>query len=184
MARRRVNRNDNVLAGIFCCGLAGYWLRHAPIKIWADGVVALGICVVLILLYLWWTGRHDAAYWTKLRSRGIADPLALSSLEYEEFCALLLRQQGWRTTLTRSSGDFGADILAKRGGRSIAIQCKRYAKPVGVKAVQEVYAAKPYYGMQRAMVMSSSGFTRAARDLAEKTGTALIVVGRGAPPRI
>ena len=48
----------------------------------------------------------------------------------------------------------------------MAVQAKRYAKPVGVKAVQEVAAARSFYGASGAAVITNGAFTPAARRLA------------------
>jgi len=61
------------------------------------------------------------------------------------------------------SVDFGVDLIANRGGTSVAIQCKRWSTPVGNKAVQEAYAGRGYYSSTHAAVVSLSGYTKAAR---------------------
>lgn len=90
--------------------------------------------------------------------------------EYEMYCVRKMRRRLW-TFVRRvgKSGDFGADIVA-RGAffTKIVVQCKHYSKPVGVKAVQEVYAAKKYYGASRAAVATNAVFTRAAKKLAKE----------------
>lgn len=98
----------------------------------------------------------------------------MTGREFEEYCADLLRKKGYRrVTVTKASGDQGADILARRHGRTYAIQCKLYQKPVGNAAVQEAFAGRQYYGCDRGMVMTNSTFTKGARELAERTETEL-----------
>jgi restriction system protein len=66
------------------------------------------------------------------------------------------------------SGDFGADIIARTLFlRKIVVQCKSYSHKVGVRAVQEVIAARQYYGASRAAVATNSTFTRSAQKLAK-----------------
>jgi restriction system protein len=55
----------------------------------------------------------------------------------------------------------------------IDIQAKRYSKPVGNKAVQEVIAAKAYYRCDEALVISNNSYTKSAKDLAQKVGVSL-----------
>ena len=62
-------------------------------------------------------------------------------IAYERFCTERLREAGWNARPTRASGDQGADIVAEHGGIRLVVQCKRYGKPVGNAAVQEVAAA-------------------------------------------
>lgn len=61
--------------------------------------------------------------------------------------AQVLRDNGFRhVEVTVECGDQGVDILAVRGGKTYAIQCKNYAGAVGNTAVQEAYAGAEYYG--------------------------------------
>ena len=68
--------------------------------------------------------------------------------------------------MTSTTGDFGADIIAERNEERIAVQCKRYAKPVGVKAVQEAISAMKHYECDRCLVVTNNRFTRQAMVLA------------------
>ncbi|WP_408069788.1 restriction endonuclease [Butyrivibrio sp. JL13D10] len=99
-------------------------------------------------------------------------PLPMDELEghdFEYYCADLLKEHGFsEVEVTRGSGDFGADILAEKDGISYAIQCKCYDKPIGVKAVQEIYAGKDYYDCMVGAVMTNQYFTAPAVELAKK----------------
>ena len=89
--------------------------------------------------------------------------------EFEYYCANLLEQHGFiDVEVTRGSGDFGIDVLAEKDGVSYAIQCKRYEKPVGVKAVQEAYAGRDYYDRMVGAVMTNQYFTAPAVEAAKK----------------
>ncbi|WP_132254533.1 restriction endonuclease [Methylobacterium segetis] len=93
---------------------------------------------------------------------------------YEQFCAGRLTEAGWRAHTTRTSGDQGADIVAERDRVRLVVQCKRYGKPVGNAAVQEVAAAARYWSGDMAAVVTNAGFTPAARKLAAATGVLLL----------
>ena len=56
----------------------------------------------------------------------------------------------------------------------LVVQCKRYGKPVGNGAVQEIAAAMRYWSGDMAVVVSNAGFTPAARKLAAATGVELL----------
>ncbi len=89
--------------------------------------------------------------------------------EFEHFCADLLKRRGFKEVrVTKGSGDFGIDILAERDGISYGIQCKNYTAPIGVKAVQEVYAGRDYYDCMVGVVMSNQYFTGPAVEAAKK----------------
>ena len=93
----------------------------------------------------------------------------LEGHEFEHYCADLLKKDGFQDIyVTKGSGDFGADILAEKAGVTFAFQCKCYTEPVGVKAVQEIYAGRDYYDRMVGVVMSNQYFTEPARKAADK----------------
>ena len=104
----------------------------------------------------------------KIRNR----PLPMDEMEghdFEYYCADILKERGFlEVEVTKGSGDFGADILAEKDGVTYAIQCKCYDKPIGVKAVQEVYAGRDYYDRMVGVVMTNQYFTQPAVELARK----------------
>ena len=89
--------------------------------------------------------------------------------------AQVLRDNGFRhVEVTVECGDQGVDILAVRGGKTYAIQCKNYAGAVGNAAVQEAYAGAEYYGCDvPAVVCPTDVHGIPARELAESTGVEL-----------
>lgn len=95
-------------------------------------------------------------------------------IAYERFCAARLERAGWTARVTRAAGDQGVDVVAERGGVRLVVQCKRYAKPVGNAAVQEITAAAHHWSSDLAAVVSNAGFTPAARKLAVSTGVLLL----------
>ena len=98
----------------------------------------------------------------------------LDGHSFEYYIANLLRAFGLtNVTVTQGSGDYGVDIIAYAGEEKIAIQCKHYAKPVGIKAVQEVYAGKAHNNAVAAAVITNNYFTDAARTLAAETDVQL-----------
>lgn len=99
----------------------------------------------------------------------------LSGVEYEAKIANLVNENTtWKATLTNATGDQGADILLSKSQMSIIIQTKYYADKVGNSAVQEAFSAKKFYGADLAFVISNSGFTKSAIELADATGVKLL----------
>jgi restriction system protein len=89
--------------------------------------------------------------------------------DFEYFCADLLRKKGFQEVeVTKGSGDYGIDILAQKDGVTYGIQCKCYATPVGVKAVQEAYAGRDYYDCMVGVVLTNQYFTSPAVEVAKK----------------
>ena len=102
---------------------------------------------------------------------------AVDSMEgvvYEDYCQTILLQAGWEVRHTKASGDQVVDLIAEIEDIMVCIQCKRYSKPVGNKAVQEVLAGKAFYGGTHAVVASNAGFTKAAKSLAKSADVILI----------
>jgi len=90
----------------------------------------------------------------------------MSGLDYEKFCADILRENGWGVTELPGSGDHGADLLAEKNNISVAIQCKHYSKPLDNTPVQEIVAAQMHYKTTYAAVVASSSYTKGAMTLA------------------
>ncbi len=98
----------------------------------------------------------------------------MSGTEFEDYIADILYANGIEILeVTKASGDFGADIIAIYENERIAVQCKHYSKPVGVKAVQEAVSACSYYKCDRGAVIATQEFTRQAKELASESGVIL-----------
>ncbi|MBA4805423.1 MAG: restriction endonuclease [Brevundimonas sp.] len=102
-------------------------------------------------------------------------PTALSGgTAFEQSCLETIRSFGYPAEITSASADNGVDILSTINGKLIAFQCKNHRRPIGVTAVQEVFAGARFYGASYGAVISSSGYTKAAENLAAKTGVRLL----------
>ncbi|MUG03981.1 hypothetical protein GM556_00240 [Bombella sp. ESL0378] len=99
---------------------------------------------------------------------------AMDPLDYERFCAGLLCKAGWKAVATPPGSDQGVDILAEQAGIHFVVQCKLYTRPVGNKAVQEIFTARQHRHAHYAAVVSNAGYTRSARQLAHATGVHLL----------
>lgn len=95
--------------------------------------------------------------------------------DYEYLVAKYLRGHGYTgVKVTKGSGDFGVDVTAHKAGHKYAVQCKHYSSPVSLGAIQEAVAGKALYNCDRAMVVTNSTFTRAARELANANNVLLL----------
>jgi Restriction endonuclease len=71
----------------------------------------------------------------------------LSGEDFETYLAKVLKECGFEDISgTPTTGDQGADLIAKRSGHTVVIQAKRYQGSVGNRAVQEVVGAIKFYG--------------------------------------
>ncbi len=81
---------------------------------------------------------------------------------------------GYEGEVTKASGDGGTDVIAKRGNRTVAIQCKLYQGSVGSKAVQMLLAAQRLYGATDFILITTGKFTREALELGRKADVRMI----------
>ena len=124
------------------------------------------IIILIGILILCLAGLGVLKY-AKLRRPSDID--LMEGHDFEYFCADLLRKKGFQEVeVTKGSGDYGIDILAQKDGVTYGIQCKCYATPVGVKAVQEAYAGKDYYDCMVGVVLTNQYFTTPAVEVAKK----------------
>lgn len=127
-----------------------------PVLLTAGGILILALAAIFTVRFF------------RNRSRG-SEMDDMEGHEFEYFCADLLRDNGFtEVEVTRGSGDYGVDILAQKDGITYAVQCKCHTDPIGIRAVQEVYAGRDYYDRMVGVVMTNQYFTSAAVHAAEK----------------
>ena len=140
-----------VVAGFF-------WPRAPGIVFMGLGLIGLLHLAVLVYEQITETRFHED----------------MSPEEFEHYCAAVLREMKWKARVTQASGDQGVDIVADKRSMRIVIQCKKYSKPVGNRAVQEIVAAVAHEGAQRAVVVTTSDYTPAAEKLATSNRVLLL----------
>jgi HJR/Mrr/RecB family endonuclease len=155
---------------IGCCEVAAICGAWVLVKHLAWQYTAIIGCSIL---YAWWlAGSYGRTGIKQFQYRKV-DVSKLTPLEYEEYCAVLLRGAGWRANTTPRQ-DQGADVLAVLRRTKAVIQCKMYASPVGNRAVQEAIAGRAFYKTHLAVVVSTAPYTRSARQLAARTEVLLL----------
>jgi restriction system protein len=97
-----------------------------------------------------------------------------SGIEFEIYIAELFKILNYRIETTKSTGDFGVDLIISRNLIRTAIQAKRYAENVGITAIQEVVSGAIYYKCDNSMVVTNSYFSNAAKKLGANLGVILI----------
>jgi restriction system protein len=94
----------------------------------------------------------------------------MTGIEFEQYCKEILLNYNWLVRTTKASGDHGIDIIARKNGNDVGIQCKNYITKVGNKAIQEVYTGCHFYDLDIPIIVTSFGFTKQAIQEAEKLG--------------
>lgn len=104
--------------------------------------------------------------------RNFADVHVITALRFEELVGSVFRHMGYHVSLTQASHDDRYDLIMLDGSTRgpIIVECKRYAdhRPVRVGVVREVMGVQLVSGIKRAKVVTSSRFTYAAQDVAER----------------
>ncbi len=119
--------------------------------------------------------RFQSYYAERKATPSVAVDSSMSGSAFEMLVADLLRAAGVEVvSTTQATGDQGADLLFTHKGKRVVVQAKRYQGTVGNAAVQEVFAAKGFFGCDVAWVVTNSRFSRSAIDLASQLGVVLI----------
>ena len=91
----------------------------------------------------------------------------ISWREFEDLVGEAYKRKGYVVTETTSGADGGVDIILKKGGEKLLVQCKQWRMvKVGVKVVRELYGVVAAEGASGGVVISSGTFTQEAQAFA------------------
>lgn len=90
----------------------------------------------------------------------------MSGEEFELFMTQYFKSQGFKTTHTPISGDYGIDLIIENDFGKIGVQAKCYSNKVSLDAVQQVVAGLRHYGLSSGIVVTNSYFQPSAIRLA------------------
>ena len=99
----------------------------------------------------------------------------LSGWQFEEEFSKLIKERGYNIELTKGSGDGGIDLIARKDGRKIIIQCKKWKNQVGPAPVRELQGVRE--PEEDAWVVGLGGFTKGAVEFAKQKSIRLIDYG-------
>ncbi|HYW35877.1 MAG TPA: restriction endonuclease [Balneolaceae bacterium] len=95
----------------------------------------------------------------------------MQPFEFERFIAKLFNKMGYSAKVTSKTGDFGIDVIAKKGEDVVAIQAKKYSvgNNIGNRAVQRLIGSMSYkdYKANKGILITTSDFTNQAYNQAE-----------------
>lgn len=105
----------------------------------------------------------------KLRRKELKD---LSAWRFEDLVKELFEQKGFIVEKTKQTRDGGKDLIAKTtvGGIPfvILIECKHHNKKIGVDYVRQLFGVQNMEGVNKAVLVTSSSFTKDAIKFAER----------------
>lgn len=131
-------------------------------------ITSTSITIILYLLIIKKWNKREKQLQEAILHTNISQVDKLTPYEFEEWVARFLRIAGYKAHATKKSGDYGVDVVAEKDNTSIAIQVKKFTKPVGIKAVQEVISGMDYYNCYEGWVITTAPyFTQAAKNLAK-----------------
>lgn len=102
-------------------------------------------------------------YWQKLKGTKL-----------ENAVKALLEEKFWTVQTIKTVGDAGIDLICKRKGKKVLIQCKGEAKPLGVGAVRDAACVKAMEKPNLMVVVAPNGFTSGSKNAALKAGLKLL----------
>jgi hypothetical protein len=106
-------------------------------------------------------------------------PLKLTPMEFERLVANIWADNGFQTTVTQATADRGLDVIATSGGQKIAIQAKRYhpdKTKVGGPETRRALGASTEEGASKCVIVTTSSFTKQAREASKRAGNGLELV--------
>lgn len=128
--------------------------------------------VTYVVLFAVWKIR----YRIKLSGASIQQVDKMTGEQFEEFLAICYKKHGFDVKMTPKTCDFGADLLLTdpKTGTKVCIQAKRYRGLVGEEAVQQTLSGREYYKCDKAMIVTNSHYTDAAKALAKRCDIKMI----------
>ena len=100
--------------------------------------------------------------------------MSLGGVEFERELGTLFRHLGYRVEWTPGSGDQGVDLVLRRDGKTIVVQCKSHQSPVGPAIVRELYGSMVAFPADSAVLACTGGFTRGVKEFTQGKPISLI----------
>lgn len=194
ITQRDFNKVVKKHGGLFATGLlflfGGIQLLLAGIIMMASdgsgGFIAIGVICVLIGIAMMIGGKvarkreaeereaQALAREQRFLQSNITVTDNMSGETFEDFLSAVLKNVGYNVRKTKRTGDYGVDLILQKGETQIIVQAKRYKNKVSVNAIQEISAAKNYYKIYNAWVITNNYFTAPAKNLAAQNQIRLI----------
>ena len=102
--------------------------------------------------------------------------MSMSGLEFEREMGSLYRRLGYNVQMTATSGDHGIDLILRKNGKTIVVQCKSHQAPVGESVARDLLGSMHAVHADSAILACTGGFTRSARKFVEAQPIRLITV--------
>lgn len=161
----RTQSSDATFVVIVLVGAAA-WTHRAELE--RIAFIALALLGCALVLRIGWK------YFAYRRSKGLGSIDSMNSFEFEQYVAILMRNNGYRNVSLTEKYDMGVDIIAEKDGLRWGVQVKHYSGLVKASAVHQVVTGLKLYGCDRAMVVTNSTYSTTAQTVAAGNECALI----------
>jgi len=110
------------------------------------------------------------------RQRDLQSLKNLTWQQFEQLVAEAYRRLGYSISINDQNGaDGGIDLILKRSGEVVLVQCKRWkSSSVGVAIVREMYGLLTHHRADRVKIVCVGRFTKDARNFAHKKPIELV----------
>lgn len=124
------------------------------------------VIIIIMLTLILVVSKKDNMY--KSIQESLTNIDNLDGIQFENYFAKLLKKIGYNNVqVTKSSGDYGTDIIAYKDCYKYAFQCKRYSKKIGPKPIGEVLRGMRMYNCSKGVVITNNYFTEQAKKEAK-----------------
>lgn len=163
-------KQENELISMVGMGLLiviGSFIYDGLMPLRMIGVIAITLGVLPFLYHV----LSEKKRFSKAKMAEIDE---MSGLEFERYIVYLLLNSGYQKAVDTGDGpDQGVDVKAIKDQVRYGIQCKRWKKKVGNRAIQEIHTGKDYHRLDQAVVVTNSYFTAPAKEMAKKLNVEL-----------
>ena len=176
-ARAKRRASGSVLGTLGLCAFLLLWAFS--VHPWITSLAVTGAAGSAVWYVVVRVQRRRAVGLTPWRGLDGVQPLRMDADDFEEFLAALCRRDGCTDVrVVGGANDHGADVLYRDPhGRPGLIQAKRYApgRSVGNEHVQIVNGTyRDAHHCTHASIVTTSHFTKAAREYADHVRIALV----------
>ena len=113
--------------------------------------------------YSYWVTLRDYSYWDSLDGHA-----------FERAVAALYRRLGYSAEVSKAGGDGGIDLLLRKDGETIAVQCKAHSKAVAPAVARDLYGTMNANNYSKGMIVSKNGFTKGVYEFVKGKDIRLI----------
>lgn len=164
---------------LLLCKFVPYSLRDVPLlaPLARLAVTAAPLMAAMLLLPM------PVALWRATRERRIMRKMVsietLRAMRWDELEIVVRRlfeQHGYTAERLGGAGaDGGVDVILRKAGRTLLVQCKQWhARQVSVNVVRELAGVVVVHGADGGIVVTCGVFTKEARSFASRSGIVLV----------